>query len=262
VKDSNCWVLHPGEKWHGFGNLFEDGYCMLDPIKVSVVTPGVATDGSFEKPCIPAKLVTAYLDHRGIVVEKTNDFTILFLFSIGITKGKWVTLVNALLKFKDDYDNNAPLDEVLPELVKTHPDFYGTNGIQGLHDLADRMFEQMKKGQLELQKKAFSSLPSAAMTPNEAYQKLVHNEVEPVKVEDMADRIVATGVVPYPPCIPMLMPGENAGAENGPYLSYLSALLYWNDKFPGFSHEIHGVEKNKKGEYQVYCLKQNDKGQQ
>ena len=41
VTDPDCWVLHPGEAWHGFDGL-EDGYCMLDPIKVTVVAPGIA----------------------------------------------------------------------------------------------------------------------------------------------------------------------------------------------------------------------------
>ena len=36
--EPSCWVLHPDETWHGFTGL-EDGYCMLDPIKVTVLTP-------------------------------------------------------------------------------------------------------------------------------------------------------------------------------------------------------------------------------
>ncbi len=52
------------------------------------------------KTGIPATLVTAYLDRIGIQVEKTTDFTVLVLFSFGITKGKWGTLVTALLDFK------------------------------------------------------------------------------------------------------------------------------------------------------------------
>ena len=44
AREPDAWVLHPGESWHGFGDL-EDGYCMLDPIKVSVVTPGWPTEG-------------------------------------------------------------------------------------------------------------------------------------------------------------------------------------------------------------------------
>jgi arginine/lysine/ornithine decarboxylase len=126
--DPDCWILHPGESWHGFDGL-EDGYCMLDPIKVSVITPGVAVSGGLDKWGIPATLVTAYLHRRGVEVEKTTDFTILFLFSIGITKGKWGTLLNALLDFKHDYDDNTPLSEVLPWLVSNFPQHYGGLGL-------------------------------------------------------------------------------------------------------------------------------------
>ena len=87
VTDPDCWVLHPGETWHGFEGL-EDGYCMLDPIKVTVVAPGIATDGSFEQRGIPAAIIAAYLVRHGFEYEKTQDFTVLFLFSIGMTKAQ------------------------------------------------------------------------------------------------------------------------------------------------------------------------------
>jgi arginine decarboxylase len=251
ISDPNCWVLHPGDAWHGFKDL-EDGYCMLDPIKVSVVSPGVKTDGSFQEWGIPATLVTAYLDHRGIEVEKTTDFTILFLFSMGVTKAKSSSLISALLNFKQDFDRNAPLKEVLPALLVDHPETY--RGM-GLKDLAEEMFSQMKESMLlQLQDQAFSSLPRPELTPSETYQRLVHNLVEQVAVDEMENRIAATGVVPYPPGIPMLMPGEDAGQKNGPYLGYLRALQAWDKRFPGFGHETHGVE-SKDGTYFIYCLK-------
>src|SRR5204863_4604806 len=156
VREPDAWVLHPGDSWHGFGNI-EDGYCMLDPIKVSIVTPGVADDGNLDKRGIPATLVTAYLHRRGVEVEKTTDFTILFLLSIGITKGKWGTLLNVLLDFRRDYDTNAPLAEVLPNLVSQYPEAYGR---LGLRDLSDRMFAQLKDScQTRWLAQAFSTLP-------------------------------------------------------------------------------------------------------
>jgi arginine decarboxylase len=248
--EPDAWVLHPGDNWHGFGNL-EDGFCMLDPIKVSIVTPGVADKGGLDKRGIPATLVTAYLHRRGVEVEKTTDFTILFLFSIGITKGKWGTLLNALLDFKTDYDRNAPLAEVLPHLVSASPEVYG--GL-GLRDLADQMFAQLKESkQTQWLAEAFSTLPVPVMTPNAAYQYLVKDQIEHVPLDKLADRILATSVVPYPPGIPMLMPGEATGAANGPYLSYLRALASWDHRFPGFGHDTHGVE-NRGGVYYVQCL--------
>jgi arginine decarboxylase len=246
--DPQCWVLHPGDTWHGFGDL-EDDYCMLDPIKVSVVTPGVADKGGLDKRGIPASLVTSYLHYRGVEVEKTTDFTILFLFSIGITKGKWGTLLNALLEFKRDYDSNVPVAQVLPHLTA---DVYHN---LGLRDVADLMFAQLKESrQTHWLAEAFSTLPAPAMTPNAAFQYLVRDEIEHVPLDALADRILATSVVPYPPGIPMLMPGESTGANDGPYLGYLRALAAWDKRFPGFGHDTHGVE-NRDGVYYVQCLK-------
>jgi arginine/lysine/ornithine decarboxylase len=249
--DPDCWVLHPNDQWHGFGDI-EDGFCMLDPIKVSIVTPGVSETGHLEDRGIPATLVTAYLHHRGVEVEKTTDFTILFLFSIGITKGKWGTLLNALLQFKRDYDQNAPLADVLPSLVASHPGAYAH---VGLRDLADRMFAQLHEtAQTEWLAQAFSTLPTPVVTPRAAYQRLVRDEIEPVRLDDLADRVLATSVVPYPPGIPLLMPGEATGSSHGPFLSYLRALCAWDQRFPGFGHDTHGVEP-RDGSYYVQCLR-------
>lgn len=249
--DPDCWVLHPGDTWHGFDGL-EDGYCMLDPIKVSVLTPGVATKGGLDKWGIPATLVTAYLHCRGVEVEKTTDFTILFLFSIGITKGKWGTLLNALLDFKKDYDANTPLAEALPPLANAYPARYGS---LGLRDLADEMFAQLNESQqTHWLAKAFSTLPRPVLTPHMAHQKLIRDQIEHVPLDELDERILATSIVPYPPGIPMLMPGEVAGRAGDPYISYLRALCSWDDRFPGFGHDTHGVE-NRGGTYYVQCLK-------
>jgi arginine decarboxylase len=248
----NAWIMHPGDDWHGFDTLPDD-YCMLDPIKVSIVTPGVGADGNLEKTGIPATLVTAYLDRHGIQVEKTTDFTVLFLFSFGITKGKWGTLVTALLDLKRDYDANAPLEHTIPRLTKAYPERYGK---MGLRDLADEMFEQLRLSkQTQWLSKAFSTLPTPHMSPADAYRELVLDNIEHVALEDLADRVLATSVVPYPPGIPMLMPGESAGPANGPYLGYLRALQAWDARFPGFGHDTHGVE-SKDGRLYLQCLKQ------
>src|SRR6187455_581693 len=249
--DPQCWVLHPGEVWHGFTDLEAD-YCMLDLIKCSIVTPGVADKGGLDKRGIPATLVTQYLHYRGVEVEKTTDFTILVLFSMGITKGRWGTLLNALLEFKRDYDRNAPIAEVLPGLVKDHPGVYGK---LGLRELADQMFDQLKSArQTHWLAEAFSTLPDLAMSPSEAYQHLVRDEIEHVPLEELAGRILATSVVPYPPGIPMLMPGESTGADDGPYLGYLRALWAWDQRFPGFGHDTHGIETRDGVQY-IQCLK-------
>lgn len=246
VTEPSCWVLHPGESWHGFD--LEDDYCMLDPIKVSVVTPGVNPDGSIAEAGFPATLLTAYLDAKGIVVEKTSDYAILFLFSLGITNAKWSTLVHALLAFKRDYDANAPLSDCIPAIAGFYPD-------SGLRDLAAKMQAHMRdSGLLQTQARAFSVLPEMEMTPADCYQKLIANEVERIAVDDAAGRTAATGLVPYPPGIPMVMPGERLGTNDEPFLAYLRAIQAWDRVFPGFAHDTHGIE-SEEGVYKLLVLK-------
>lgn len=249
--EPSCWHLAPNAAWHGFGNI-EPDYCMLDPIKVSMLTPGMDAQGDMKAVGIPANIVTAYLGARGIVVEKTTDFTILVLFSLGVTKGKWGTLVNALLDFRKDYDANAPLERAIPRLVAEHGDRY--DGM-GLRDLADLMFEAM--GKLKTTKtmsEAFEILPKPDMSPVMAYEELVRGNVEKVTLDELANRTLATGVVPYPPGIPLMMPGENAGPADGALIGYLKALESYDLRFPGFGHDTHGVEVED-GVYHVLAVK-------
>ena len=251
AQDPKAWLLRAGDSWHGFGDL-KDGYCMLDPIKVSVVTPGMGRDGKLQAKGIPASLLAAYLDAQRIVVEKTTDFTSLFLFSMGITRGKWGTLINALLGFHRDVLDNAPLSRAIPALVAAHPERYAK---LGLADLAEAMFAAAKKHRTtEFMSAGFSTLPVPDLSPVEAYERLVNGEIEALRLDQMAGRTVATGVVPYPPGIPLMMPGENAGAAKGPLLGYLKALEAFDAELPGFAHDTHGVEVED-GRYRILCVK-------
>jgi arginine decarboxylase len=56
-----------------------------------------------------------------VIVEKCGLYSFFIMFTIGITKGRWNTLVTELQQFKDDYDRNQPLWKVLPEFVAKHP---------------------------------------------------------------------------------------------------------------------------------------------
>jgi arginine decarboxylase len=66
---------------------------------------------------------------------------------------------------------------------------------------------------------------------------------------------VAVGLQPYPPGIPILVPGEDAGRSDGPFLSYLRMLTEWDAAFPGFEHEVEGATREHPGgEYAAYCV--------
>ena len=85
----------PATRWHGFEGLAEN-HVLVDPIKVTILTPGLTADGSMQEHGIPAAVVTKFLSSRRIEIEKTGLYSFLVLFSMGITKGKWSTLVTEL----------------------------------------------------------------------------------------------------------------------------------------------------------------------
>jgi arginine decarboxylase len=248
------------DEWHGFGGIDED-WAMIDPVKVSILAPGIDLWGRLDKkkPGVPAALVNAWLARNGIVPTRTTDFQLMFLFSMGVTKGKWGTLLEALLSFKRHYDANTPLTEVLPDLAAKYSADYATLGLKDLgHKMYGFLAETANLG--DLLNKAYKGLPTPAVTPRAAYQSLVMGHVEQVGLDDLHGRTAANAVLPYPPGIPMLMSGEKFGEKTddkgeSPQIAYLRALQKWDATFPGFEHETAGIVISDKGEYQVLCVK-------
>ena len=102
---------------------------------------------------------------------------------------------------------------------------------------------------------AFTHPPRPELTPAQTYQRLLRGGTEPVRLAELADRVVATQVVTTPPGIPVLMPGENAGRHDDPTLRYLRSLEDFDRHFPGFPSETHGVHRDADGDYWIACVR-------
>ncbi|MFI5961156.1 Orn/Lys/Arg decarboxylase N-terminal domain-containing protein [Streptomyces asoensis] len=252
-REPACWHLEPGADWHGFPGL-TDGYCMLDPVKVTLTCPGIDATGRTDTWGIPARVLTAYLATRNIVVEKTDTYTTLVLFSMGITKGKWGTLLDALMDFKAFHDQDARLDRVLPALTAEHPGRYA--GLT-LRELCQDMHDHLRSARLvDLLDTAFQDLPEPVAPPQSCYQRLVRGGTHRVRLADAPGQVAAAMVTVTPPGIPVLMPGEAVGAADGPLLRYLGALEAFDRRFPGFRSETHGVTVDPgTGDYLIECLR-------
>ncbi len=253
LEERDAWMLKANEAWHDFGDLAE-GFNMLDPIKATIITPGLDIKGNFsEKFGIPAAIVTKYLAEHGVIVEKTGLYSFFIMFTIGITKGRWNTMVAALQQFKDDYDKNQPLWKVLPEFIQKQPRYEKV----GLRDLCEQIHAVYKANDVaHLTTEMYLSNMVPAMKPADAFAKMAHREIDRVAIDNLEGRITAVLLTPYPPGIPLLIPGEQF---NKVIVDYLKFAREFNEKFPGFEADNHGLVKqvvDGKANYYVDCVAQ------
>src|ERR1700744_1355713 len=248
INSPECWTLKPGEDWHGFFDEdIEQDHCMLDPTKVTILMPGINSRGELADWGIPGAILTEFLDARLVEIARTGDYTALILFSVGTSKGKWGSLLETLFEFKRLYDNEGTLYEALPDLVAEHPHRYRD---MTLKELSDEMHAAMKQlGLTTLLHQAWDVEPDPVLTPAETYQKLIRNGTEKVRMSEMAGRLAGVMLVPYPPGIPVRMPGERLGDSSSPTISLILALEKFGKQFPGFEREVHGIELGADGEY-------------
>lgn len=252
------WIFSRENNWHGFDDI-EDDYVMLDPIKLTITTPGIDDLGNMQDWGIPASILTNYLIDRNIVCEKTDYYSFLMLNSLGTTRAKQGTLLAELMRFKQDFDRNAPLAEIFPQLVKSYPETYAKVGLKD-HCVAMHRYirEHDIMGKMQ---KAFEVIPDQAFKPSDAYHEVVRKNVERVEIKNMKGRIAAVMMVPYPPGIPIMMGGEIMNDKAEPILDYLLSRQGFEEVFPGYEGDIHGVERevvDGRKVFRTMCIKSFD----
>jgi ornithine decarboxylase len=235
------WTFEPGAAWHGFRHITEN-YALTDPCKLTLITPGFdRATGAYLDHGIPAPVVAQYLRENRIVAEKNDLNSLLFLLTPGVESSKAGSLISALVAFKNYHDANAPLEEVIPEFVARRPKRYA--GMR-LRDLCAEMHTFYAKANTSaLQRLQFrpQHLPTPAMTPQAALQKLTRNQVSYLPLDQMEGKIATTLWVVYPPGIATIAHGETLDERAQPMLDYLKTFELGANLFPGFEAEIQGI---------------------
>ncbi|MFD2405088.1 hypothetical protein ACFSVK_03665 [Azorhizophilus paspali] len=171
---------------------------------------------------------------------------------MGITKGKWSTLLTELLEFKHCYDANLPLEQVLPSIAGAGGTRYAG---MGLRDLCDQLHDfNRQSARAKALKHLYNLLPEIALKPADAYDKLVRGEVEAVPIEHLEGRIAAVMLVPYPPGIPLIMPGERFTRTTRAIVEYLHSTRAFDARFPGFGLDVHGLQHEEGPQGRVYTV--------
>ncbi|WP_125764814.1 putative ornithine decarboxylase [Companilactobacillus hulinensis] len=246
--DKRYWKLDPEDNWHGFKKV-TDNEVMIDPLKITIVTPGVnVRTGIYDETGIPGQVVAAFLTEKRIIRAKDDLNSLLFLLTPGDTKEDLDELMNALLEFEDLYFKDAPLKEVLPKLYSQYSDRYENYSIKQLCDEIQKYYRDNKTYKLQQALFAKTNMQDYEMTPHEADLAFMRNESELSELDDIVGRVALEGALPYPPGVFIVAPGERWQDIDRDYFNVLIGAM---NRFPGFVPEIQGVylSKNEKGLY-------------
>jgi ornithine decarboxylase len=242
------WELVPGEKWHGFSHLMP-GYVMTDPNKLTLLTPGFDREtGDYTAHGISAAIVAEFLREQRIVPEKNDLNSILFLLTPGLESSKAGTLLSALIRFKKLHDENTMLDKVIPAFVAAHRARYAGVGLRDLCAQMHAFYRDCHASRLQCEQFRAAHFPKAAMTPQEAMNELVRNNVELLPIEQISGRIAATLALVYPPGIGVVVPGERYDERALPMLDYFRMFQEGGNRFPGFENEIQGIYRKEESD--------------
>lgn len=243
--------FHPTDTWHKFEGYADEQY-FVDPCKFLLTTPGISLEtGEYEKFGVPATILANYLRENGIIPEKCDLNSILFLLTPAETLTKMQTLVAQIALFEKHIKQDSLLKDVLPTVYKNNEDRYKGYTIrqlcQEMHDLyVSRNVKQLQK---DLFRKA--TLPEYVLNPRDANIEFVRNKVELVPLTDIVGRVAAEGALPYPPGVLCVVPGERWSPTAQ---KYFLALEEGINTLPGFAPEIQGVylQKDPDGRTRAY----------
>ncbi|WP_297633888.1 ornithine decarboxylase [uncultured Clostridium sp.] len=230
--------FHPGQKWHSFDGYAEDQY-FVDPNKFMLTTPGIdAETGEYEAFGIPANILANYLRENGIIPEKNDLNSILFLMTPAETINKMQNLVSHLVRFETLIKEDALLKDVIPTLYYNNEARYNGYTIRQLCQEMHDFYKESKAKDYQKQIFRHDSFPERAMTPYEANVNYIRNNCKLVALENIVGEIALEGALPYPPGVFCVVPGEKWTEIVQKYFLILEEGI---NKFPGFAPEIQGV---------------------
>ncbi|ELY6247555.1 ornithine decarboxylase [Cronobacter universalis] len=238
ARERRFFSFEPGAAWHGFAGYAREQY-FVDPCKLLLTTPGIdAETGEYSDFGVPAAILANYLRENGIVPEKADLNSILFLLTPAESAQKMAHLVAMLARFEQHIEDDTPLADVLPTICQKYPVRYKGYTLRQLCQEMHNLYVSFDVKALQRAMFRKAELPRVVMNPQQANVEYIRGNVELVRLSEAEGRVAAEGALPYPPGVLCVVPGEVWG---GAALRYFLALEEGVNLLPGFSPELQGV---------------------
>ncbi|ELY3456842.1 ornithine decarboxylase [Cronobacter sakazakii] len=238
ARERRFFSFEPGAAWHGFAGYAREQY-FVDPCKLLLTTPGIdAETGEYSDFGVPAAILANYLRENGIVPEKADLNSILFLLTPAESAQKMAHLVAMLARFEQHIEDDTPLADVLPTICQKYPVRYKGYTLRQLCQEMHNLYVSFDVKALQRAMFRKAELPQVVMNPQQANVEYIRGNVELARLSQAEGRVAAEGALPYPPGVLCVVPGEVWG---GAALRYFLALEEGVNLLPGFSPELQGV---------------------
>ncbi|EGT5711784.1 ornithine decarboxylase [Cronobacter dublinensis subsp. dublinensis] len=238
ARERRFFSFEPGAAWHGFAGYAREQY-FVDPCKLLLTTPGIdAESGEYSDFGVPAVILAHYLRENGIVPEKADLNSILFLLTPAESAQKMAHLVAMLARFEQHIEDDTPLADVLPTICQKYPVRYKSYTLRALCQEMHNLYVSFDAKALQREMFRKAGLPQVVMNPQQANIEYIRGNAELVRLSEAEGRVAAEGALPYPPGVLCVVPGEVWG---GAALRYFLALEEGVNLLPGFSPELQGV---------------------
>ena len=238
ANDLRFFEFEPGAKWHSFPG-YGKGQYFVAPCKFLLTPPGINVEtGEYEDFGVPATILANFLRDNGIVPEKCDLNSILFLMTPAEDLAKMEHLVALIARFEKHIEADSPMSEVVPTVYGRNAEYYKGYTIRRLCQEMHDFYKRNNMKQLQSEMFRADGWPKQAMLPYEAQQAFIRNEVKLVRLSEIAGQIAAEGALPYPPGVLCTIPGEVWG---GAVQKYFLALEEGINCLPGFEPELQGV---------------------
>ncbi|WP_459205896.1 ornithine decarboxylase [Pseudomonas sp. MLB6B] len=218
-------------QWQGF----EPALHHRDPCKAIFLTK----PHDVRQIKVPACLVTRYLQDHDITPEKTDLYNFTMLITPSVTENDIQRLVQHLARFEQTLASNTAATQALPSLIKWQSKL-GNQSLNELSASANDIYAQLKLESLQAAIFSSSEQPVMVYSPQLANQRLIKNRARLVPVADALDLIAAECIIPYPPGIVCVAPGERFTRAT---VAYLAAIETLNLSFPWLAQHVQGLHE-------------------
>ena len=243
ARHAQYWELAPGAAWHGFTQV-EEGFAITDPVQAHLAhaRASIARPAPMRRMAIPAPIVAQYLRENRVVPEKNDLNSLLFLLTPGVESSKAGTLVSALVAFKRLHDDNALLDDVMPEFVAKRPKRY--KGVR-LRDLCAEMHAFFRDANVSALAEGAVSRRASARNGHDAARGGAPTRAQQCRLSAASTRSRGAS---RPRCSSSIrrasrrsFRAKGFAKERAPMIEYLKTFERGANTFPGFEAEIQGL---------------------